>query len=138
MRFLGTRDDVPELLAALDVLVLCSHSEGLSLTLLEQSAAGKAMVATAVGGNAEIIADGQSGLLVPLGDDAALAGAICGLLADPERARALGQAARLRFIREFTLGRMVSRYVALYEGCVPARLPTPDAPLSVGASESGC
>lgn len=120
VRFLRTRDDVPELLAALDVVVLCSLSEGLSLTLLEQSAAGKPMVATDVGGNAEIIAGGQSGLLVPLGDDAALAGAICGLLADPERARALGQAARLRFVREFTLERMVSRYVALYEGCVPA------------------
>jgi sugar transferase (PEP-CTERM/EpsH1 system associated) len=120
VRFLGNRDDVPELLAALDVVVLCSHSEGLSLTLLEESAAGKSIVATAVGGNGEIIEDGGSGLLVPLGDDVALTAAICGLLADPERALALGQAARLRYLREFTLERMVSRYAALYEGCAQA------------------
>lgn len=123
VRFLGNRDDVPELLAALDVMVLCSHSEGLSLTLLEDSAAGKATVATAVGGNAEIVEHGCSGLLVPLGDDAALADAIHDLLADPERAAALGQAARLRFMREFTVQRMVSRYVALYEDCARARRP---------------
>lgn len=117
VRFLGNRDDVPELLAALDVMVLCSHSEGMSLTLLEESAAGKAMVATAVGGNAEIIEDHDSGLLVPPDDDAALAEAILGLIADPERALALGQSARLRYLREFTLARMVSRYAALYESC---------------------
>ncbi len=118
-RFLGTRDDVPELLAALDVVVLCSLSEGLSLTLLEESAAGSSMVATNVGGNPEIIQDGLTGLLVPVGDDAALADAINRLLDDPERAHAIGQAARLRFMREFTLARMVSRYVELYEGCAP-------------------
>ena len=117
LRFLGTRNDVPELLAALDVAVLCSLSEGLSLTLLEESAAGKPMVATAIGGNPEIIEDGQTGLLVPVGDEAALASAINSLLDDLERARTLGGAARLRFMREFTLARMLSRYAELYEGC---------------------
>lgn len=120
VRFLGMRDDVPELLAALDVVVLCSLSEGLSLTLLEESAAGNPMVATDVGGNPEIIADGKTGLLVPVGDDTALADAINRLLADPERAHAIGQAARLQFMREFTLARMVSRYVEVYEGCALA------------------
>lgn len=121
VHFLGNRDDVPELLSALDVLVLCSHSEGLSLTLLEECAAGKATVATSVGGNGEIIEDGENGLLVPLGDDTALADAITRLLSDPERARTLGQAARHKFLREFTLQRMVARYVALYESGAPSR-----------------
>ena len=123
VHFLGNRDDVPELLAALDVMVLCSHSEGMSLTLLEESAAGKAIVATAVGGNAEIIEDHACGLLVPPDDDAALARAISGLLADTERALALGQSARLRYLREFTLERMVSRYEALYEDCTRTAAP---------------
>lgn len=138
VRFLGTRDDVPELLAALDVVVLCSLSEGLSLTLLEQSAAGKPMVVTDVGGNQEIIKDGQTGLLVPVNDEEALASAINRLLDDPERAHSIGRAARLQFMREFTLARMVSRYAEVYEDCVPARLPTPDAPPLVGASWPGC
>ncbi len=116
VRFLGTRDDVPELLVALDVVVLCSFSEGLSLTLLEEGAAGLPAVATSVGGNPEIVEDGQTGLLVPVGDEEALARAIISLLADPERAHAIGQAARLQFMREFTLARMVSCYAALYEG----------------------
>lgn len=120
VRFLGMRDDVPELLVALDVVVLCSLSEGLSLTLLEESAAGSSVVATAVGGNPEIIEDGITGLLVPMGNDAALADAINRLLDDPERAHAFGQAARLQFMREFTLARMVSRYVEVYEDCAPA------------------
>lgn len=120
VRFLGMRDDVPELLVALDVVVLCSLSEGLSLTLLEESAAGSSVVATAVGGNPEIIEDGITGLLVPMGNDAALADAINRLLDDPEHAHAFGQAARLQFMREFTLARMVSRYVEVYEDCAPA------------------
>ncbi|MDP2835158.1 MAG: glycosyltransferase [Pseudomonadota bacterium] len=142
VRFLGMRDDVPELLVALDVVVLCSLSEGLSLTLLEQSAAGSSMVATDVGGNPEIIEDGITGLLVPVGDEAALAGAINRLLDDPERAHAIGQAARLQFMREFTLARMVSRYVEVYEGCAPASFPRmpkdADAPMPAGAPGVEC
>lgn len=136
VRFLGTRDDVPELLAALDVVVLTSLSEGLSLTLLEESAAGKPMVATAVGGNAEIIEDGKTGLLVPPGDEEALAGAINGLLADPERAQAIGQEARLRFLRGFTLKRMVSQYVEVYEDCVAESFPVlpPQRPVPTGST----
>jgi sugar transferase (PEP-CTERM/EpsH1 system associated) len=120
VHFLGVRDDVPELLSILDVAVLCSLSEGLSLTLLEECAAGKPVVATRVGGNPEIVADGQTGLLVPVGDDAALAQAINRLLADPEYAQSMGQAARQRFMAEFTLERMVACYVELYEARAPA------------------
>ncbi|MDO9227732.1 MAG: GT4 family glycosyltransferase PelF [Pseudomonadota bacterium] len=142
VRFLGTRDDVPELLATLDVVVLCSLSEGLSLTLLEQSAAGKPMVATDVGGNQEIIEDGQTGLLVPVNDEEALASAINRLLDDPERAHSIGRAARLQFMREFTVARMVSRYVEVYEGCAPAassRMPKEaDAPTPAGAPGVEC
>lgn len=122
IRFLGTRDDVPELLGALDVLVLCSLSEGLSVSLIEECAAGKPVVATAVGGNAEIVEHGRTGLLVPPGDDGALAGAIIDLLDDPQRASSLGQAARRKFLAEFTLERMVSRYVEIYERCSASSL----------------
>lgn len=128
VRFLGVRDDVPELLALVDVAVLCSQSEGLSITLLEESAAGKAIVATAVGGNGEVIEDGCNGLLVPSGDDDALASAILGLLANPEQARTMGQAARQRFTQEFTLERMTQRYTELYLGCLAERRVTPAYP----------
>lgn len=123
IRFLGMRDDVPELLGALDVLVLCSLSEGLSVSLIEGCAAGKPAVATVVGGNAEIVEHGRTGLLVSLGDENTLAGAIIDLLDDPQRASSLGQAARRKFLAEFTLERMVSRYVEIYERCSAPSLP---------------
>jgi glycosyltransferase involved in cell wall biosynthesis len=123
IRFLGMRDDVPALLGALDVLVLCSLSEGLSVSLIEECAAGKPTVATAVGGNAEVVEHGRTGLLVFPGDAGALADAIIALLDDPQRASRLGQAARRKFLAEFTLERMVSHYVDIYEKCSAPSLP---------------
>src|SRR5262249_5244968 len=76
VHFLGHRTDVPELLAAADVFALPSLYEGSSLAVLEAMAARRAVVSSAVGGTEELIEDGESGLLVPPGDAAALAGAI--------------------------------------------------------------
>lgn len=81
-RLLGQRDDVPQLLAAADVYVSPSLSEGAPVTLLEAMAAGTPVVATRVGGVPEIINDGENGLLVPAGDDGALARALARLLDD--------------------------------------------------------
>ena len=114
VRFLGARRDVDTLLAACDVFVLSSVREGLSVTLLEAMRAARACVATDVGGNAEAVADGASGRIVPVRDPAALAGALAQVLADPELSRRLGAAGRARFLERFTAARMVGETEALY------------------------
>jgi glycosyltransferase involved in cell wall biosynthesis len=110
--WLGERDDVPRLLAACDVFVLPSHSEGLSLSLVEAHGAGRASVAFAVGGNPEVIEDGLTGLLAPVGRGDALSTALTGLLLDPARRASMEAAARERYLAVFTMERMVARYVA--------------------------
>jgi len=114
IRFLGDRADVPQLLAAADLHVLTSSSEGMSLTLLEAMAAGKVSVATAVGGNPEVLEDGRTGVLVPPGDLQALASALVDLLQHPERARSMGAAARRAFRERYTVEAMIARYEDLY------------------------
>ena len=99
VRFLGVRSDVPALLALADVYVHPSLQEGYSNALLEAMAAGKAVVATAVGGNVEAVSDGVTGLLVPPADAVALERAIARLLGDSHTARAMGERAR-RFVHE--------------------------------------
>ncbi len=111
---LGERDDVPRLLAACDVFALPSRSEGLPLALVEAHGAGRACAAFDVGGCGEVLADGESGRLVPAGDVAALGGALSELLLDaPLRARCEAEARR-RYETLFTHERMVARYVAHY------------------------
>ena len=112
---LGVRSDVPDVLAALDVAVLTSDFEGTPLAVLEYMAAGKAIVATRVGGVPELLDEGEHGLLVPPRDPAALAEAVELLLADPVRRHALGRAARERQRREFDLNATVRGLEALYE-----------------------
>jgi glycosyltransferase involved in cell wall biosynthesis len=111
----GVRRDVPLILGALDLLVLPSVTEGLGLILLEAMAASLPVVATAVGGVPEVVLDGETGVLVPPGDPAALARAIADLLRVPERARRLGAAGRERVARLFTVERMVGQISALYQ-----------------------
>ncbi|MDD5020322.1 MAG: glycosyltransferase, partial [Candidatus Omnitrophica bacterium] len=101
--FLGKRSDVAEILAASDVCVLPSLSEGLSNALLEYMAAGRAVVATAVGGNTEVIKDGANGLLVPSGDPVALALAIGKLLNAPPWAAELGCHAQATVMNQFDI-----------------------------------
>jgi glycosyltransferase involved in cell wall biosynthesis len=114
VEMLGPRDDVIELLHDLDVFVLSSHSEGLPSAVMEAMAAARPIVATAVGGVKELVADGESGILVEPRDPTALAGGIVSLLEDPERARKLGDSARSRLEARFTLDRTVEHLGAFY------------------------
>lgn len=114
VHFLGFRSDVPAVLAASDVFVLSSDSEGLSVSLLESMAAGLPAVATDVGGNRELITDGHTGYLVPPGDPDALASKLEALIEDASKRRAMGGAARRRAERLFDANAMVDRYLNLY------------------------
>lgn len=114
VRFLGGRTDVPDLMDAADVFVLSSEREGLSVTLLEAMRCGRAAVATRIGGNPEAVADGETGVIVPVGEAAPLADAIATLLADPARRERLGEAGRERWRRCFTAERMVRETEAVY------------------------
>jgi glycosyltransferase involved in cell wall biosynthesis len=120
VRFLGRRDDVPDLLGAADLFVLPSLFEGLPLAVLEAMAAGLPVVATRAGGTAEVVDDGVTGHLVPAGDVAALADAVADLLRHPARARAWGRAGRARFEREFHAGRMARETAEVYRGLLDA------------------
>jgi glycosyltransferase involved in cell wall biosynthesis len=120
-RFLGLRADVPELLQAADLFVLTSLSEAASLTLLEAMAAGLPVVVTAVGGNPEIVEEGEQGYLVGREDAGAAAAAMLGLLDDPAQARVMGQSARHRAHERFQLSRTIGQYYGLYSAAA-ARL----------------
>jgi sugar transferase (PEP-CTERM/EpsH1 system associated) len=113
-RFLGERHDVPELMAAMDIFVSTSVREGMSNTILEAMAARRPVVATLVGGTAELVDDGITGSLVPSGDAERLAAALRRLLAEPALCRRMGTAGRERVLREFSLERMVEQYEGLY------------------------
>ena len=102
VRFTGLREDIPAILAATDIFVLPSHSEGLSNALMEAMVSGCACIATDVGGNAFLIQNGISGLLFPAGDREALASHIRRLLGDPAKRRDMGLAARKRIEEQFS------------------------------------
>lgn len=121
VRFLGPRTDVPDLMEACDAFVLSSSREGLSVTLLEAMRAGRATLATAVGGNAEAVADGVTGRIVPVGDVAAMADALAELLGDAGRRSAFGEAGRARWRERFTARRMVDSTEALYREALARR-----------------
>jgi glycosyltransferase involved in cell wall biosynthesis len=113
---LGMRRDVPQILRATDVLVLSSKSwEGLPLTVLEAMASSLPVVASDVGGTREAIVDGETGLLFPPGDAAALAYGILSLAGDPLWAQQMGQRGRARVREHFTFQRMARETAALYE-----------------------
>jgi glycosyltransferase involved in cell wall biosynthesis len=112
--FLGTRDDVADVLAAADVAVSSSDFEGSPLAGMEYLAAGLPVVATDVGGMPDLVHEGENGLLVKRQDPPAMAAALAQLLADPERARTMGERGRLLQEREFSLEAMVRRVEALY------------------------
>jgi glycosyltransferase involved in cell wall biosynthesis len=112
--WLGERSDVPALYQACDLGILCSHEEGFPNSLLEGMAAGTAMIATAVGGNAEALEDGLSGLIVPPKDPASLGQAILKLLGDDALRRQFGAAAHDRVSRLFSLEACADNYARLY------------------------
>jgi glycosyltransferase involved in cell wall biosynthesis len=111
---LGRRTDVIDLLPGFDVAVCCSDHEGSPISVMEYMGAARPVVATSVGGNPDLIEDGENGLLVEPGDHVALASAIGRLLRDRELSRRLGVAARERRRREFTIEAMYRRLEALY------------------------
>lgn len=113
--FAGARDDVPSLLAGADVVALPSYAEGLPLVVLEAMAQARPVVATAVGGTVEAVVGGETGLLVPPGDVAALSAALASLLTDPGLARRLGNAGRAHAERHFSADAMTARVLAVYE-----------------------
>lgn len=115
--FTGLRRDVPRLLAALDVFVLSSRTEGLPLALLEAMATGLAAVSTDVGGVSEVAEQGRAALLVRPADDTALRDALRTLANDPGAARALGRRARERS-RRYDTRRSVDEYLALYRTAI--------------------
>lgn len=114
VRFLGHRDDVPDLLAAADLFVLPSRFEGLPLAALEAMAASRPVVATRVGGTDEAVLDGVTGCLVEPGDPDALASAIAVILAQPDKGARFGAAGRERFAGAFTASRMADETARLY------------------------
>lgn len=120
LHLLGLRADVGTVLAGADVFVHPSLSEGLPLALIEAMLAARPIVASAVGEIPSALRDGAAGMLVPPGDAPALANALAAVLADPARARRLGAAAARRAAEEYTLTRMVERYVALYAALLHA------------------
>jgi glycosyltransferase involved in cell wall biosynthesis len=124
IHFLGSRHDVPILLAASDLFVLPSLWEGLSMSLLEAMATGLPIVASEVSGTVQVIIPDETGILVLPGDARQLAQAVKQLLSDPARAQAMGAAARRRAEEEFSAQKQVDEHLALYrrlqgevEGC---------------------
>lgn len=116
----GARNDVPDLLPAFDVFVLPSRTEGLSIALLEACAAGLAIVATDVGGNGEIVHDGDTGRLVPSDDPAALAQALDELLGDDAGRQRFGQAAREWVVAHGSVDAMRQNYDTVYAKALDA------------------
>jgi sugar transferase (PEP-CTERM/EpsH1 system associated) len=104
-----------------DLFVLPSRNEGISNTILEAMASGLPVVATAVGGNGELVVDGETGRLVPRGDADALAEAIASYMEDREQARRHGEAGRTRAVAEFSIAGMAARYGEVYRRALGAR-----------------
>jgi sugar transferase (PEP-CTERM/EpsH1 system associated) len=110
----GERRDIPEVLRGLDCFVLPSLAEGISNTILEAMASGLPVIATAVGGNPELIDAGRTGELVPAADPECLAARILSYARNPAAARAAGEAGRERVEQKYSLAGMIARYDALY------------------------
>ena len=110
----GSRSDVAQLMAAFDAFVLSSYTEGLAMTLLEAMAAELPIVATRVGGNAEVVVDGETGRIVPPRDADRLADALQWMATHPDAARAMGTRGRERAVARFSVEAMVTAYEAAY------------------------
>lgn len=120
VRLLGLRTDVRRLLAAADLFLLTSISEGIPVTLIEAMSAKLPIVSTDVGGVPEVVTDGETGWTAPAGDDAQLAESILCLLADPDEARVMALAGCRRAEDQFSEQQMHDAYAALYEEMLPA------------------
>ncbi len=135
VRFLGVRNDVPLLTAALDVFALTSLWEGVPFSILEAMAAGKPVVATAVNGVGEVVEHGRTGFLAPPQDVKGLAACITTLLRDPARARIMGQAGRRRIMEDLSIDRAMAQYSGLYQELYQAKRPDSPAVMDQPRSE---
>jgi glycosyltransferase involved in cell wall biosynthesis len=111
---LGVRGDIPQLLAASDVFVSSSHWEGLPVAILEAMMAGLPIVATSVGDIPKVVTP-EAGIIVPARQPECLAEALNDLVSAPEKARAMGDAARARALQEYSLDIWMKRHLAVYE-----------------------
>ncbi|MEQ1529440.1 MAG: TIGR03088 family PEP-CTERM/XrtA system glycosyltransferase [Methylococcales bacterium] len=111
----GERKDVAEFMRRLDIFVLPSQAEGISNTILEAMATGLPVVATNVGGNPELVADGYTGALTPAGDAQAMADKLLAYIKNPEQRQLHGRQGYQRALQEFSLQSMVARYQAVYD-----------------------
>ena len=132
VRLLGYRADVPDLLAAADIYVMPSLSEGMPMAMIEAMLAARPVLASDTGGIGELISGPELGMLVPPGDPAALRRGILKLAGDPALRARLGEAGRRRAEADFTATAMAERYVRLYEDGAGAAEPVPRtrAPIS--------
>ncbi len=112
--FVGTRKDIPEILAALDLFILPSLWEGFSMALLEALATGTPVIATAVGGASEVIRSGHDGLLIPPGEESSLAAAVREAILDPRKYREMGGKGKETVGRKFTVAQHLTRLQDLY------------------------
>jgi L-malate glycosyltransferase len=121
VHFLSERSDVPDLLAALDILVMSSYTESFPNALLEAMAMGKPVVATNVGGIPELVEEGQTGFLVPPRDPEAIADRVLCLCRDSARRLQMGRAARARVESTFTVERVTAGLEGIYARSLPER-----------------
>ena len=135
--FAGERRDMPGVYASLDIMVLPSFNEGMPMTVLEAMAAGKAVVASAVGAIPTAVIAGKTGLLVPPRDTTALSRAIGRLLASPELASDLGRAAQAHVARHFSAAAMAQEYLAAYSGLRLTAHASQLQPATVGPRRAG-
>jgi glycosyltransferase involved in cell wall biosynthesis len=117
----GARSDIPPLLSAFDVAVLCSYTEAFPISVLEYMAAGKPVVATRVGGMEEVTQEGETAFLVPPGAAPELADSILQLLTDDEAARRMGRAGRARAMDQFGIDKMMKARERLYQDLLSRR-----------------
>lgn len=122
----GERRDVPELMRSFDAFVLPSLGEGISNTILEAMASGLPVVATRVGGNPELVADGETGWIVPSDDVEAMSARLVDLARDPQQSASMGRLGRAQVERQFSLDAMVAAYRRIYDGMLQGR-PSPPA-----------
>ena len=113
--FAGERSDVPDVMRGLDCFVLPSVAEGISNTILESMASGLPVIATAVGGNADLVVDGQTGVIVPPGNPDRLAAALASMAGQPDAAAAQGLQGRRVLEARFSLDAMVAAYDSVYD-----------------------
>lgn len=123
----GERNDVPDIMRGLHIFALPSLAEGISNTILEAMASGLAVVATAVGGNADLVLQGQTGYLVASSDPQAMALRLVALALNPQRVHSMGQAGRQRAQITFSLQAMVSTYQSVYDQQLRRLRPVPFA-----------